>query len=254
LDPSPIKNLILTKDRERIFNTGGQTSQLFLTNTSNHIETNQQIGQQDARDFLISLKEYKEHWMDFFNLFSNKVDTYTVCQMCKNKSAQSISNEHIFLEFECPEDGTNMSQFIESKLNQPEHVTDWRDEDGCHQKGSGLLFNKVKTIEESELIIIVIKRLVNVGRGPEILRSKLPLGGDATITDSNNQTGIYRPLAVLFHIGDVEGHDTYGHYKADVLTPEGNWFRTSDEDVPRKISERSVSNQGYIFLYKRMTP
>ena len=46
---------------------------------------------------------------------------------------------------------------------------------------------------------------------------------------------------------------TYEHYKADVLTPEGNWFRTSDEDVPRKISQISISNQGYIFLYKKMT-
>ena len=59
-------------------------------------------------------------------------------------------------------------------------------------------------------------------------------------------------LAVLFHIGDVDGHEAYGHYKADVLNQEGNWHRTSDDDLPRKISERSVSNQGYIFLYKRL--
>jgi ubiquitin C-terminal hydrolase len=158
----------------------------------------------------------------------------------------------MFLEFECPDDGTNMSQFIEHKLNQPELVSDWRDEDGCNMKGTALLFNKLKNIEECEFLIIVIKRLVNFGRGAEILRNKLPLGGDTTVTDANNQSGTYRPLAVLFHIGDVDGHEAYGHYKADVLNLEGNWHRTSDEDLPRKISEKSVSNQGYIFLYKRL--
>ena len=102
-----------------------------------------------------------------------------------------------------------------------------------------LLFNKVKDIEECDFLIIVIKRLVNFGEGPEILRNKLPLGGDTRITDANNQTGTYKPLAVLFHIGEV-------------LNLDGNWYRTSDEDVPRKISTRSVSDQGYIFLYKRI--
>ena len=44
LNPLSIKNLTLAKDRENILNTGGQRSQLFLTNKSANIEYSQQIG------------------------------------------------------------------------------------------------------------------------------------------------------------------------------------------------------------------
>ena len=55
--------------------------------------------------------------------------------MCGNKSKQTNSYFHIFLEFECPVDGTIISEFIASKLNKPETVIDWRDEDGCNKRG-----------------------------------------------------------------------------------------------------------------------
>ena len=70
--------------------------------------------------------------------------------------------------------------------------------------------------------------------------------------DTENKTATYRPLAVVFHIGDVKGQQSYGHYKADIQNIEGTWFRTSDDELPRRISQRSVSDQGYIFLYKRL--
>ena len=158
----------------------------------------------------------------------------------------------MFLEFECPADGTNMNVFIERKLNQPMIVTDWRDEDGCNARGIGLLNNKIKSNEQTEFIIIIIQRLVNFGNGTQILRNRVALGGEANILDSQNQRAIYKPVAVLFHIGDVDGQETYGHYKTDVLDLHGSWFRTSDDDIPRKISERNVSDQGYIYLYKKI--
>ena len=46
--------------------------------------------------------------------------------------------------FDCQVDGINMSELIQIKLNQPEKVTDWRDEDGCKERGTGFLFNKYK--------------------------------------------------------------------------------------------------------------
>ena len=67
-----------------------------------------------------------------------------------------------------------------------------------------------------------------------------------------NQRAIYKPLAVLYHLGDVKGKDAFGHYKTDILDLNGSWFRTSDEDIPRKISERNVSDQGYIYLYRKI--
>ena len=54
------------------------------------------------------------------------------------------------------------------------------------------------------------------------------------------------------HIGDVQGNETSGHYKADVRNLDGNWYRTSDDMMPQKIIENDVSDQGYIFLYKKV--
>ena len=249
LDPSPIKQILLSRENERVLNTGGHSSQLFEHNPS---DQDLRIGQQDARDFFICIRTNQDHYNDVFTKFSVSVESYTECQSCQHKSSQSSQQEHLFLEFECPVNGTHINDFIANKLNQPELVSDWRDEDGCNLRTLGNNYNKVSNVNESEFFIIVIQRLVNYGRGSQILRNKLPLGGDVQITDMQNQTAMYRPLAVIFHIGDVHGSDVSGHYKADVQNIDGNWFRTSDNEIPRRISQRNVSDQGYIFLFKRL--
>ena len=202
--------------------------------------------------FFVCIRENKEHWLDLYEKLSVTIDTFTECQMCKHKSTQVTSSKHIFLDFECPADGTKMNEFIEKKLNEPKIVTDWRDEDGCNIKGIGMHHNKIKSAEQTEFLIIIIQRLVNFGHGTQILRNKLALGGEATIFDSQNQRAVYKPVAVLFHIGDIDGREAFGHYKTDVLDLHGSWFRTSDDDIPRKISERNVSDQGYIYLYRKI--
>ena len=201
--------------------------------------------------FFVCIRENKEHWLDLYEKLSVTIDTFTECQMCKHKSTQVTSSKHIFLDFECPADGTKMNEFIEKKLNEPKIVTDWRDEDGCNIKGIGMHHNKIKSAEQTEFLIIIIQRLVNFGHGTQILRNKLALGGEATIFDSQNQRAVYKPVAVLFHIGDIDGREAFGHYKTDVLDLHGSWFRTSDDDIPRKITERNVSDQGYIYLYRK---
>ena len=113
LDPLPIKQLILEKERDRVLNTGGQ---LCLAFGKEAIQVDQNIGQQDARDFFVCIREYKEHWMDIFDIFSVEIDSYTECQMCKNKSTQKMSSRQLFLEFDCPENGMNMSELIQRKL------------------------------------------------------------------------------------------------------------------------------------------
>ena len=96
------------------------------------------------------------------------------------------------------------------------------------------------------------KSFVNFGHGPQILRSSLKLGGETSLFDSKNKRAIYKPIAVLYHLGGVEEKDTFEHYKTDIQDLLGNWFRTSDEDIPRKISERNVSDQGYIYIYRKI--
>ena len=72
-----------------------------------------------------------------------------------------------------------------------------------------------------------------------------------TLPVNENSSVKFKPIAVIHHDGYVHGNDTRGHYMADILDHSSNqWLRTSDDAKPRSIN--SVSNQGYIFLYKKI--
>ena len=103
LNPLTIKEILLEKEKDKVLNAGGQRSQIYLTNQS--MQHKQSIGQQDARDFFVCIRENKEHWMDLFEKLSVRIKTYTECKMCKNRSKQIESSQHIFLEFECLAEG-----------------------------------------------------------------------------------------------------------------------------------------------------
>ena len=63
---------------------------------------------------------------------------------------------------------------------------------------------------------------------------------------------IFSPIAIIHHTGQVTGNTTSGHYQADVLDFTSNkWIRTSDDNLPVVISETNLTDQGYIFLYKK---
>ena len=48
------------------------------------------------------------------------------------------------------------------------------------------------------------------------------------------------------------GETTQGHYRADVRNKEtDNWYRTSDNECPKLLSEQNLTKMGYIFLYKK---
>ena len=180
------------------------------------------------------------------------MNSISECRSCGHKSSPGSSNDFMFLEFSCPDSGTNMSSFLTRKLENPEIVPEWRDEEGCGQRSGAFLYNKIVNIEESEFLIVVLKRLVDYGDGPMILRNKVPLGEEFQMSDLQNQSSKFRPLAVIFHIGNVNRNETYGHYKADVHNLDGNWYRTSDQMMPQKIQEGEISDQGYIYLYQKV--
>ena len=88
--------------------------------------------------------------------------------------------------------------------------------------------------------------------GLQILDTKCKVTEDVTITDSCGHSAVFTPIAVIHHTGIVtQGNDTCGHYRADVRSPvTDEWFRTSDDQVPFKVS--SPSDQCYITIYKKI--
>ena len=61
-------------------------------------------------------------------------------------------------------------------------------------------------------------------------------------------------MAILHHEGFIlEDGETVGHYRADVKNiKSGQWFRTSDNETPECLDSKDLSNQGSVFLYKRI--
>ena len=252
LNPLPVKKLLISKENERMHSEIG-IQQMLLSSAPNVVSSQRlQIGQQDAKDFFICLKQNQMHWHDVFNTFKVKMKSITECRRCGQRSIQQESNDFMFLEFTCPNSGMKMSNYLTEKLEHPEIRTEWRDEEGCGKRGGALHYFKVVNLDECEFFIIVLSRLVDYGNGPIILRNRVILGEEVQITDLQNKRVKFQPIAVIFHIGDVQGKEAYGHFKADVRNVDGNWYRTSDDMMPQKIKEKEVSDQGYIFLYKKM--
>ena len=106
-------------------------------------------------------------------------------------------------------------------------------------------------MEVLQLLIIIVERLTQNNHGALVInKSNIEMASDISIKGENNKQVQFKPVAVIHHDGDVDGDDTFGHYRTDVLDVKTNqWFRTSDEDEPIPISK--VTSQGYIYLFKR---
>ena len=109
-------------------------------------------------------------------------------------------------------------------------------------------------MNQTENLILILSRLVrSVDGNLEILKKRVPLGNNILLNDSQGNSGLFKPIAVIHHSGDVIENTTRGHYRADVLDKSsGHWFRTSDDEPPIRISKEAVTEQGYIFLYKKI--
>ena len=247
LDPLPIRNTIVNIEKARILEQNivplnrlfGLRSAVnyqpknFMQNT--HGST--KLGQQDCKDFFVCLSENKHHWLDVYKLFMVESVSFTTCTLCKHVSIVDRNlNLSSFFLFECPESGMTMSSFLGNKLGKAEAVLDWRDEDGCNKITKGEKSTRISDLSKTNYLIIIVERLVSYNGNLKILRRKVPLGEDVELQDRKGKSGLFTPIGVIHHNGEVIGNDTRGHYEADVLEKSSNqWFRTSDDMPPKKI-------------------
>ena len=105
---------------------------------------------------------------------------------------------------------------------------------------------------KAKFIIIVLTRLIRVDGQFQIVKTKVPVGGNILLQDFSGRPGVFSPIAVTHHTGEVMQNTTRGHYQADVLHKSSNsWFRTSDDEPPVEITEADLTDRGYMFLYKK---
>ena len=212
------------------------------------------MGQQDCKDFFICLSENRHHWTDVYSLFMVNSISFTTCSSCNHVSTQDHNlPERTFFLFECPITNVTMSSFIEGKMNTYEEIKNWRDEDGCKQKSAGRNSTRIQDINKTENLIFILSRLIRIDGNLEIIDKKVPLGGNISINDVNGQSSLFMPIAIIHHSGEVIDNTTRGHYQADVLDKFSNhWIRTSDDAKPERITRRNITDQGYIYLYKKI--
>ena len=107
---------------------------------------------------------------------------------------------------------------------------------------------------DTEYLVFGLNRLMKIDGQIHILDFPVNVGGAVFVTDNNNIAARYSPITIIHYQGHVTPDgDTRGHYMADILDVERNkWYRTSDNSKPRELQVCELSNQGYIYLYKRM--
>ena len=227
---------------------------IMYTEDGDDIRVNR-IGQQDCKDFFYCLDENRESWYDVFNLFKVKTLTMTECASCNHVSRQEVSGPaSSIIELECPIVPVSMKHYVENKINGYEEYTGWRDEDGCGKVTVGKSSTRIASIEDTEYVVFVLKRLTVVQNNMEIIKTKISVDVNDRINliDVNGRTAQFDPISIIHHIGHVIGNTTQGHYLADVKNKYTNsWFRTSDNAPPVDITHSGLTKMGYIFLYKK---
>ena len=216
------------------------------------LEIMERQGQQDCRDFFSCLLYNKEAWPDVFKLFKFTIEGFTVCSSCGFSSRSGSPEDVTFLPLDCPNLSMPLNEMIE-KLNGKSIQQDWKRESVCKKVTGGRHFMKIMDVTTMTFLTMIVNRVICLENGLlKILDTKCRVTEDINITDSRGQSAVFSPIAVIHHTGIVtQGNDTRGHYRADVRSPVTNeWFRTSDDQLPFKVS--SPSDQCYIIIYKKI--
>ena len=69
---------------------------------------------------------------------------------------------------------------------------------------------------KTENIVFILRRLISVDGNLEIVKARVPLGGDILLADIQGRKGTFTPISVIHHMGEVFNDTTRGHYQADI--------------------------------------
>ena len=166
---------------------------------------------------------------------------------------QEVSgNESTLITLDCPDTSVSIKNYLEDKMNGSEYQ-EWRDETGCGKLTQGKISTKITNVKNSKFLIVNLTRLIRIGQTLHIIDTEVNVyDEEVTIKDINGEAARFAPIAIIHHSGNVSRNQTQGHYRADVKNRISNtWYRTSDNDLPKKLSNQSLTRMGYIFLFKQ---
>ena len=259
LDPADVKRCIIQTERRRaeksnvlpenrLFSIGNQNVPNLL---------GERIGQQDAKEFFMCLDENQSVWPDLFEFLKIGTISETECTSCGNVSRQeNCYNISCFIRLDCPGEDTTLKSYIEEKMNGFELRENWRDESGCNSVTTGKNKTKITDMSGTNYVVVIVKRLIEIDNQLLIMDTKIKteMHELIKIEDSQGNIGQFQLLSIIHHVGNVVGIDTTrGHYYADVKNvDDGIWYRTSDSNEPIDLTNKGLTDNGYIFLFKKI--
>ena len=259
LDPADIKRcLIMTeKNRSESSNILPENQLFSVGNLSLQNLKQMKIGQQDAKEFFMCLDENQQQWIDVFNIFKLGVLSETECSHCGNVSRQeNCYNLTSYIRLDCPQEDTTLRAYFEMKMNGFELRQNWRDENGCNKVTTGRYRSKIADIRDTKYLVFVVERLMKVDNQLLIRDTKIKaeVNECISIEDSKGRNAIFTLLCITHHTGHIiDSSDTHGHYCADVKNfNNSKWYRTSDSNQPLDVTNSGLTNNGYIFLFKKI--
>ena len=186
IDPTVLKNIIVYAEDTRIATrkselTSGIKDKDELAKMLENVDEmylNFNNRQQCVRDFFICLNENMEDWLDVHQTFSFTTINLSICISCGHKS-ESEQNQ-IYLEMDISPDGANLSQYVEETFNEGLMV-DYNCEDGCQTKYQAEKRTVLKSVRETQFIIILLRRSIMAEQGIEIVYNNVYAEGNIQI-------------------------------------------------------------------------
>ena len=163
IDPTPVKNILICAEDTRI---ALRKSELINTITDSKKLANQlanvdqlylnlRSGQQCVRDFFICIQENMDNWLDVYQLFNFSTINSTTCKSCNHEN--KFEQSQIYLEMDVPPDGSSPSNAVEESLNDS-CIVEYHCEDGCQIKFQAEKRTFLKSVEETDYLIVLLRR------------------------------------------------------------------------------------------------
>ena len=178
IDPTNVKNIIIYAEDTRIAIRKSELmneiqDQYELARQLRNLEDlylNLKSGQQCVRDFFLCIGENVENWTDFNEIFNFNLVNSTTCLACNH---ENISEQNqIYLEMEVPPDGSNLGEYVEQNLNGSS-IVEYNCQDGCKRKFQADKRTLIKSIEQTEFLIILLRRSIATTEGIEIVTNMI---------------------------------------------------------------------------------
>jgi hypothetical protein len=178
IDPTTVKSiLVLAEDtriavrKSEIMNQVVDEQELERQLRSiEDLHLNLRTGQQCVRDFFLCLKENLENWVDVYQLFCLNIIYSTTCVNC-GKMNESEQNQ-LYVELDVPPNGSNLNEYVEKHFNGYCEV-DYNCQDGCNVKCGAENRSMIKSCEDVEFLIVILRRVVQGEEGPMIIQDSL---------------------------------------------------------------------------------